>query len=234
MDEKSIHAGHRQRLKQRYLSGGLDSFDDVNVLELLLTFGTPRRDCNEAAHALLAQFGSLSGVLEAPVEALSKIPGVSEHAAILLHLVTDVCRRHLIDRAKMNDVLTTVDACGNYLVPFFYGLRNEAVYLLSLDAKCKVLACHLIGDGAVNSANVPIRKIVEKALAVNATSVILAHNHPSGIAVPSRDDIAATEKLRAALDAVGIVLVDHIIVADEDFVSLSQSGYGRSSQYGSF
>lgn len=227
MDGKSMHAGHRQRLKQQYLVGGLDSFSDINVLELLLTFGTPRRDCNAAAHALLEQFGTFSGVLDAPVAELCKVDGVTEHAAILLHLVTDVCRRHLVDRARMTEVLTTVEACGNYLVPFFFGLRNEAVYLLSLDAKCKVLACHKIGDGAVNSANVPIRKIVEKALAVNATSVILAHNHPSGIAVPSRDDIAVTEKLRLALDAVGISLVDHIIVADEDYVSLLQSGYDR-------
>ena len=115
-------------------------------------------------------------------------------------------------------------------MPFFYGRRNETVYLLCLDAKCKVLCCKEIGEGSVNSAGVPIRRIVETALAANATSVVLAHNHPSGLALPSDADIQTTRRVAVALDAVEIGLIDHIVVADDDFVSMSQSGCYRADE----
>ena len=109
-------------------------------------------------------------------------------------------------------------------MPFFYGRRNETVYLLCLDAKCKVLCCKEVGEGSVNSASVPIRRIVEMALGANATSAILAHNHPSGLAFPSDEDQLTTRQLAIALAAVDITLVDHMIIADDEFVSLRQSG----------
>lgn len=220
----SIHDGHRQRLKRRFLEEGLENFDEVNVLELLLFYAIPQKDTNPIAHDLLARFGSLAGVLEAPAEALRAVPGVGEHAATLIALTTALSRYYMVSRAQAACVLTTVAQCGDYLVPRFFGLRDETVCLLCLDAKCQVLCCKTVGHGSVNSAGVPMRKIIEQALAANATSVILAHNHPSGIALPSQDDIAVTQRLQIALDAVGIVLADHIIVADEDFVSMADSG----------
>lgn len=220
----STHQGHRSRLKNRFLHEGLEHFDEANVLELLLFYAIPQKDTNPIAHELLNRFGSLAGVLEAPVSALEQVPGVGAHAATLLSLITATARYYMINRTAHTEILSTVSQCGDYLVPRFYGLRDESVCVLCLDAKCKVLACKIVGQGSVNSASVPIRKIVEFALAVNATSVVLAHNHPSGIALPSEEDVAVTRRLDAALDAVGIYLADHIVVADEDFVSMVDSG----------
>ncbi len=221
----SIHDGHRQRLKERFLKEGLDTFTDIQVLELLLFYCIPRKDTNPIAHALLEHFGSLSQVLEAPVEELKKVEGVGGTAAAFLTLVTEVSRYYLMDRSTRVSILPTLEDCARYLLPFFFGLRNETVYLLCLDAKCKVLCCREVGEGSVNSAGISIRKIVETALGANATTVVLAHNHPSGIAVPSGDDIVTTRRIAAALSAVEIHLADHIVVADEDYVSMVQSGH---------
>lgn len=224
----SIHTGHRQRLKERFLKEGLDHFDEHQVLELLLFYCIPRIDTNPLAHALLERFGSLAQVLEAPVEELEKVPGIGSNAATFLSLTTAVGRYYLVNRSIQTVILPTIEKCGAYLQPFFYGRRNETVYMLCLDAKCKVLCCKEVGEGSVNSAGVPIRRIVEIALGANATSVILAHNHPSGFALPSGEDVQTTRRIAAALDAVEIELVDHIVVADEDYVSMAQSGYYRS------
>lgn len=223
----SIHAEHRQRMKERFLKEGLDHFDDLYVLELLLYYCIPRKDTNLTAHALLNHFGSLTAVFEATPEELQKVPGIGKHAATFLALIPQVGRYYQIKRAEPGDILRTIEQCGNYLVPYFYGRDNETVFLLCLDAKCKVLGCKLVGEGSVNSANIPVRRVVEIALNANATTVILAHNHPSGLALPSADDVQTTLRVAKAMEAVEITLADHIVVADNDFVSLAQSGYYR-------
>ena len=225
MGDATIHKGHRSRLKQRFLEEGLDSFTDIQALELLLFYGVPRQDTNPIAHRLLDRFGSLSQVLEASPEELRRVEGVGENAAALLTLVTQFARFYQVDCAQRVKCLTTLEACGEYLTPYFFGRNKETVFLLCLDAKCKVLCCKEVGEGSVNSTSVSIRKIVETALASNATTVILAHNHPSGVALPSEEDIQTTRRVAAALQAVEIVLADHIVVADGDFVSMTQSGY---------
>ena len=220
----SIHDGHRQRLKNRFREEGLDHFEEHEVLELLLYYTIPRKDTNPIAHELLARFGSLAQVLDARPEELAKVPGMGDSAATFLSLITAVGRYYLVNRTIQETILPSIEKCGQYLVPFFHGRRNEMVYILCLDAKCKVLCCKEMGEGSVNSAGVPIRRIVEAALGANATSVILAHNHPSGFALPSGEDVQTTKRVAMALDAVEIQLVDHIVVADDDFVSLAQSG----------
>ena len=221
----SIHDGHRQRLKNRFLKEGLDNFEELQVLELLLFYCIPRQDTNPIAHSLLDHFGSLAQVLEAPAAELKKVPGVGDSVATFLSLVSAAERYYRVKRDASVAILTTVEACGDYLVPWFHRRRNETVFLLCLDAKCKVLCCKEVGEGSVNSAAVPIRRIVEMALGANATSVVLAHNHPSGVALPSDEDIQTTRRLAMALSAVEITLIDHIIVAEDDYVSLCQSGY---------
>lgn len=221
----SIHSGHRQRLKERFQKEGLDNFNELQVLELLLFYCIPRQDTNPTAHALLERFGSLAQVLEAPSSELLKVPGIGEATATFLPLMASLCRYYLVHRTASNVILNTIEQCGNYLLPFFCGRRNEVVYLLCLDAKCKVLSCKEVGEGSVNSASVPIRRIVERALADNATSVVLAHNHPSGMAVPSGEDQLTTRRLALSLSTVDIELVDHLVIADDDFVSLRQSGW---------
>ena len=223
----SIHDGHRQRLKDRFLREGLDNFEDLYVLELLLYYAIPQKDTNPIAHALLAHFGSLTAVFESTPEELQKVPGIGKNAATFLALIPQVGRYYQIKRAEPGEILRTISQCGNYLVPYFYGRENETVFLLCLDAKCKVLGCKLVGEGSVNSANIPVRRVVEIALNTNATTVVLAHNHPSGLALPSHDDIETTLRVAKAMDAVEITLADHIVVADDDFVSMVQSGYYR-------
>ena len=220
----SVHEGHRERMRRQMTTSGMDSLSDVQVLEVALYYAIARRDTNEIAHALLRRFGSLSGVLEAPRAELLKIDGVGESAADLLLLFIQMERRHLMDRAGRETILDTTYKCAQYLMPRFIGEQEEVVYLLCLDAKCKALDCSLIHRGAVNMTAISVRKIVKAALDHNATSVVVAHNHPSGLALPSREDRATTLALKAALDAVDVVLVDHVIVADEDFVSLADDG----------
>ena len=134
-------------------------------------------------------------------------------------------RRYFLSRCQTELRLNDSAAIGKYLLPYFYGVKDEVVYLLSLDAAGKVLNCRMLGHGSVNSANVPARRMVQEALTCNASAVVLAHNHPSGIAIPSREDIQLTHRLKEAFDVLDIMLIDHIVVADDDYVSLRDSGY---------
>ncbi len=221
----SIHDGHRQRLKNRFCTEGLDNFDELHVLELLLFYCVSRKDTNPLAHRLLDHFGSLARVLSASREELEKVQGVGEHISTFLTLITQVGRYYQVKQSEPGEILRTLDACGNYLVPYFYGREVETVFMLCLDAKCKVICCKKVGEGSVNSANIPVRRIVEMALGANATTVVLAHNHPSGIAIPSAEDIQTTQKVANALETVEVILADHIVVAKDDFVSIVQSRY---------
>lgn len=216
--------GHRSRLRKRFREEGLDHFDEVNVLELLLFFAKPRIDTKELARVLLNRFGSLSRVLEATAAELETVEGVGENTSTLITLITQLGRYYLVNRNDSPKILDTTEKYGKFLADNFHGRRDESVFLLCLDAKCKMLSCRMVGQGSVSSANVPLRKIVELALSSNATTVILAHNHPSGIAIPSEEDKEATERLATALGAMDIILADHVVVSDDDFVSLVQSG----------
>lgn len=222
---ETIHKNHRKRMKQRFLEQGLESFTDIQALELLLYYAIPQGDTNPIAHALLDKFGSLSAVLEAPAEELMQVKGIKEHSALLLMLMNEMGRFYLVDKARQEKVLPTIADCARYLQPRFYGRREETVYLLCLDAKCKVISCREVGEGGVNSAGVSVRKIVETALRDGASAVVMAHNHPSGIAIPSPEDIQTTRRVALALQAVEIVLVDHLVMAEGDYVSMVQSGY---------
>jgi len=221
----SIHRDHRQRLRDRFLKEGLDNFDELYVLELLLFYCIPRVDTNPIAHRLLDHFGSLNNVLNATAEELEKVEGIGKNTSTFLSLITQVGRYYQVRQSEPGKILRTIDQCGNYLVPYFFGREQETVFMLCLDAKCKVICCKMVGEGSVNSANIPIRRVVEMALAANATTVILAHNHPSGLAIPSADDILTTQRIAAALKTVEIVLADHIVVSKDDYVSITQSNY---------
>ena len=224
----SIHDGHRQRLKERFAESGLDGFEPHQVLELLLFYCVPRKDTNPIAHELLKMFGSVEEVLAATPTELKKVPGMGDGAANFIALLQALDRYRQDHQSNRPVILNTVEQCGRYLVPKFHNRRNEMVFLLCLDAKCKVICCKEVGEGSVNSASIPVRRLVEMALAANATSVVLAHNHPSGLAIPSEEDVCTTRRIAFALNSVEIQLVDHIVVADGDFVSMAQSGLYRA------
>ena len=220
-----VHDGHRARMKARFVRNGLDNFDDHSVLELLLFYAVPRRDVNELAHALLGHFGTLDAVFEASYEDMMRVPGVGENVATLLTLIPQVGRRYQMAKRRQQTILRSSEDAGNYLVPLYLYERTEVVYLLCLDAKCKALCCVPVHRGSITVVSISVRKIVQTALNQNAASVVLAHNHPSGYALPSQEDLDTTRTLQTALQSVGIVLADHIIVADDDYVSLADDGY---------
>ena len=227
---KQAQEGHRQRLRERFLNEGLESFQEHEVLELMLFYCIQRKDTKEIARRLLNRFGSLPRVLEANPEDLRKVEGMGEVSATFLSMLLSVWRYYDVARTKNEKILKSLDACGDYLKERFKGMTKENVYLLCMDAKCKVLGCVWIGEGNVNSASIPVRRIVEIALSMNTSVAVLAHNHPSGVAIPSHEDVATTKRLAVALDSVDIVLADHIVVADNDFISMALSGLYRSAE----
>ena len=222
-----VHDGHRDRMRKRFFTNGLSGFADHEALELLLYYAIPRGDVNPLAHALMDRFGSLSGVLSAPMELLTQVDGVGERTAALLHLVLQITQKARLADLEQELALNTRERVGAYLLELFSRERNEAVYQICLDGKGKLLACRRLGEGSASAVNLDIRKVVQNAIVYAASSVILAHNHPSGDALPSQEDHAATLRVKAALEAIDVRLEDHIVVADHDFISFSQSGFLR-------
>lgn len=219
-----IHDGHRKHIRQRFLDYGLDTFEDHNVLELLLFYGIPRKDTNELAHKLLDAFGSLNAVFDASPEALMAVPGVGESIAALIRLVPEIMRRSEMTKRPEKFLLTSKEA-GDYVLPLFLTCREEVAYLVCMDAKMKVIDCRQISHGTATAVSLNTRQIIQIALGQNASSVLLAHNHTGGIALPSTDDVNVTIHLRKVLAKIGVTLVDHLVVADGDFVSMADSGY---------
>ncbi len=218
-----LHDGHRQRLIQRFLEEDLDNFEPHNVLELLLFYAIPRKDTNELAHVLMDTFGSLKGVFDAPYEELIKVTGIGPNTAALLKLVPSLTRTYYSSDAR-SIILDTSEKSGEYFLPYYIGQTEEVVRLACLDAGGKVISNQILHRGSANAAEVNIRKIVNIALRNNAMGVILAHNHPGGLPLPSEEDVATTKSIREALMPMGILLMDHIIVAGQDYVSMARSG----------
>ena len=220
-----VHHGHRERMKQEFLQGGLAHFSEPRVLELLLFYSRLQGDVNPLAHRLLDTFGSLAGVLDVPPEALAKVPGVGENTVVLLKLLPAIAARYLASRANAEMILSDSASLHELFLPYFFGARNEMSYLACFDSKLKLLGVKKISEGSPNANEISIRKISTEALALNATVVVLAHNHPSGLATPSEEDIFTTRYIQDSLRPLGITLYDHVILADGEMVSLKDSRY---------
>ena len=218
-----VHDGHRRRLKDRFLEHGLENFNDINALELLLFFSIPRRDTNEIAHALLDRFGSLKAIFAASKRALMEVEGVGPSTAELIMLVPQIMRRSEVIAAGEIKYATSTEAAGQYLLPRFLYEEDEIFYMLCLNSQRRIICCIELERGVVNEVRVNVRKLVETALKYKASSVIIAHNHPDGVALPSAEDDVTTEQIFKALNAVGIALADHLVIADGDFVSYRES-----------
>ena len=226
-----VHDGHRERLRERFAEHGLESFNELNALELLLCYAIPRRDTNEIAHRLLNAFGSLSGVFEASMQELTSIPGIGENAATLILMVPQLVKKARVSKAKETKIIRNSTDAGNYLLPYFLDEPDEIVMMLCLDNKRAVICCREMGRGVVNCVDANIRRMVETALKVKTSTVIIAHNHPNGVALPSREDDSFTRTLYRSLGLLGITLEDHIIVANDEFVSLADSGVMHLFKY---
>ena len=214
MSSQHNHDGHRARMRKRYLDTGFDSFEDHEILEMLLYNCYTRRNTNDIAHKLLNSFGSISAVLDAPIDRIVEA-GVSENVAIFLHMLPDVCRVYFDDRNNSEDKIIHVENFGKYFVNKYIGRTDETVYLLLLDSKNKEIFCGVVAEGSITSSDISVRKIVDLSLRYNARYAVIAHNHPSGIALPSQEDVYVTRMIHSTLAAVGVTLVDHIIVADD-------------------
>ena len=225
------HAGHRNRVKQEFLARGLDGWPDHRVLELLLFYAIPQGDVNSLAHNLMDRFGSLSSVLDASMEELKKVPGVGDHTAFFLHMFPAILGRYQCSRTQRNSIIHSAEDAYPWLAPYFFGAKNEMVYVLCLDGKRQVLGVRKVAEGSIQMAEMNARRIAEEALGMRATKIYVAHNHVSNLAFPSQADWLATDTLRAILGSIGVDLVDHLIFVDGDMVSLQDSKRSRMMQF---
>ena len=227
ISKKSIgecpHAGHRARLRNRFLNEGLDTFADHEVLEYVLFYAMPRGDTNETAHRLLSHFGSLAAVMEADSADLASINGIGPQATALLTLMPQLARRYLKDRVSPGEpCLKTPEEPMTYAIPLVNGRADDVFYVVSLDAACRVVHATPLGKGTVAEIRLHPRQVVEVALRNRASSVLFIHNHPAGTARPSTDDLRLTETLVKALQPLSIKVLDHIVVAGDQAYSFAR------------
>jgi DNA repair protein RadC len=209
-----MHEGHRQRLLQRYVDGGLEGFTEHEVLELLLFYALPRVDTNPIAHRLIDRFGSLAGVLEADPQELKQVEGVGEKAAAFLSMFPDLLRAYEKSRLGARPVIRSVrDAC-DYAKALLFGKPYEQFYMVWLGTQGRVIHCERLSEGSVTESPVYVNKVAASALRHRAVKGFIVHNHPGGAAKPSRADIETTQAVLKALSTLGVELVDHIIVSD--------------------
>ncbi len=220
-----VHEGHRNRLKKQFSEHGGLGMNDIQFLEMLLYYAIPRRYTNELAHALLERYGTIRGVLDAPAGDLVNVPGIGDNAALFIEVVREALQRYVTSPNKETNYIFSSSDAGKYLVPILRYERTEKVYLMCLNGRGAIISCGEIASGTLSTVNVSIRKIVDIAMRSHSTSVVLAHNHPAGFALPSTEDRAFTYELKHALGLMDIQLKDHILVADGDYVSFAQSGY---------
>lgn len=220
--KKNVHEGHRERMRNKYVNKGIEVFEQHEILEMLLFYAIPRKNTNDIAHRLLEACGSLSAVFDAPIDILMQ-QGLSYNAAVLLHMIPDLSRAYQSDKFDNEEKIITDENIGKKMVHLFAGKNEECVYAFFLDAKGKEKYSGIISKGDASSAPLFSKDIVSIAARCKAVTVIIAHNHPSGVAFPSRADLESTADIADALDTIGIHLADHIIVADRDYISLSST-----------
>ncbi|MDR2654694.1 MAG: hypothetical protein LBC56_01280 [Oscillospiraceae bacterium] len=227
------HSAHRKRIKEQCLQSGLKSFPAHNKLEILLFHSIPRKDTNPVAHALIERFGSLSAVFDAPYGELLKVPEIGEASAFLIKLIPQLAAAYMEDKTGGKTViLDSPEKAGKFLIPKFLGKTNECVFAAALDSQKRLLSCQQVFEGGISSVDISVRKIAELCLRVSAVSVIVAHNHPNGIAVPSKEDLYSSGRITLALEMLGVEVVDHMIVVDDDYCALGTCRQFAQSVWG--
>jgi DNA repair protein RadC len=216
--------GHRSRLKQKFLNGGLAGFPDYEVIELLLTLGTPRRDCKQQAKQALKKFKTLSAVMEAPQEDLLEVEGIGPANIFGIRLIQEVSRRFLKERMMSRPVCHSSKEVFDYLFHSLRDAKTEKFKVMFLDAKNQVIEEQTLSEGTVDSSAVYPREIIKAALRYHASSLIFAHNHPSGDPSPSGCDREITKELVFAVQTVQICVLDHIIIGNNRYFSFADQG----------
>ena len=221
---KGIHDGHRERFRDEFRDGNFNEKTPPHkVLEALLFYSIPRVDTNDIAHELINKFGSFEAVFEASEKELMSVKGVGENTAIFIKLISISVKRVFENRHREIKCYTSLtDACDMILEKYF-GVDHEMVSVLCIEASGKFAGYHVVGEGDISSVGISIRTILEAVIESNASTVILAHNHPHGTCVPSSADLEATKQIYKTLRDINVVLLDHIIIANNDYVSLKCS-----------
>lgn len=225
----SIHSGHRDRIRREFLQHGFDKNTPPHkILEILLFYCVKQADTNPIAHELISKYGSVAAVLDAPVEELAEVKGLSERSALLLKLIMPTARRYLHDKAAESPTFLCLNQIGEYVFTQYIGELRERASVMCLDTKGRLISFEFIGEGDICSVGLSLRELAKTVLRHEATAAVLCHNHPDGIAVPSDSDLHITEAAASLLHKIGVQLIDHIIVGDCDFVSMAQSSkYGN-------
>ncbi len=216
--------GHRKRLRKRFEEENINTIPDYIVLEMMLQGMISRRDTCELARTLIKRFGSLPNVIDASVADLCTVEGMGEAAASYIKLIPAFYRKYALEKWGENIVFNSITECKSYLESHFIGAENEMLTVLCMNAGLKLLGCRPVFAGTVNAINVNIRKIVEYALSLNSSRVVIAHNHLHESATPSYDDLLTTKKIIDALKMVDIHLDDHIIFSNNTSFSFVEMG----------
>ncbi len=224
-DEKNIHLGHRKRTKDAMLSYGLDGLNDHQVLEILLFYAIPNGDTNPVAHRLIERFGSLRDVLEADYDELRKVKGIGENAASLIKFSQLFSGRYLraasFDENTMK--LSDTNALRRYFEGVFLGVKNEQIHAMLLDDDLRFIKEQLIAEGTIGRVELTARKFTDFVIKNNSNRIVIAHNHPNGMPLPSKEDIISTKELLKIFEKLEISMVDHIIVGRTGSYSLRAS-----------
>lgn len=224
--KKNQHAGHHQRVRERFSQTGLDGFHDYEVLELLLTYVFPYKDTKPIAKGLLEKFKSMRNVFNADISEMQEVKGIGERTAIYLKLIQETVGYLLDEQAKRGDIqFTKTDRLFEYFKATIGQSKNEVMRAVYLNSQNVLIKAENISEGTVAETVVLPRKIVESAIKHRAISVIIAHNHPDGVAEPSDADDKMTEQINNALQTVNIRLQDHLVITDSDYFSYRQKGY---------
>ena len=227
MDRKPVHKGegHRGRLRQRFLAAGLDGFLDYEVIELLLTLATPRKDCKDAAKRALEEFKTLQGVLEADARELLEVPGIGPKNMFGIKLVKAVSERFLAKKVMSTDAIANSRDLYTYLNGAIRDKTRECFVAIFLDSKNRVIGMETLFEGTLTASGVYPREVVRAALQHHAAALILAHNHPSGEPRPSGEDMAITRQLVFAGRIMGITVHEHVIIGDNRYFSFADQGH---------
>lgn len=223
---KNLHSNHRQRVRARFIrDGDLDSFEEHQVLEMLLFYAVPRKDTNELAHRLLNEYGSLFNLMNAKPEEIMKRCKISETTAVLISMIPFVCRKFLASGLDSDKpFISDFNIAKSYFEAALAGQPFESFYMICLDLNKKLKKVVKISDGVSNSAPIYIEKIISDALLYNSAFLIIGHNHPSGTPKPSSADLDVTMKIVNACMPLNIRILDHIIVCGEDSFSFAKKG----------